>query len=66
MKTNEIINQLGGTKAVADLCHVTKGAVSQWRIEGIPSARLMYLKILRPDVFDTLLCSESKPVKEAA
>ena len=32
-------------------CNVTKGAVSQWRENGIPEARLMYLKLLRPDVF---------------
>lgn len=36
---------------VARLCSVTKGAVSQWRRDGIPEARLMYLRLLRPDVF---------------
>lgn len=51
MDSNIIIDELGGTNAVADLCHVTKGAVSQWRNDGIPEARLMYLKLARPDVF---------------
>ncbi len=46
-----IIDSLGGTNEVARLCHVTKGAVSQWRENGIPEARLMYLKLLRPELF---------------
>jgi len=50
-KSNEVIDALGGTVAVAGLCNVTKGAVSQWRENGIPDARLMYLRLLRPDVF---------------
>ena len=50
-KSNEVIDALGGTVVVAGLCNVTKGAVSQWRENGIPEARLMYLKLLRPDVF---------------
>ena len=49
---NEIIDRLGGTVKVAELCEVTKAAVSQWRKEGIPNARLMYLRLARPDVFD--------------
>jgi len=48
---NKVIDALGGTTVVAGLCHVTKGAVSQWRETGIPEARLMYLRLLRPDVF---------------
>jgi len=48
---NEIIEALGGSTAVAELCEVTVGAVSQWRTDGIPKARLMYLKVVRPDVF---------------
>lgn len=53
MKTNnhEIIEALGGSSAVAELCEVTVGAVSQWKTDGIPKARLMYLKVIRPDVF---------------
>lgn len=50
---NKVIDALGGTNATADLCNVTKGAVSQWRTDGIPEARLMYLKLLRPDIFGT-------------
>jgi len=48
---NKIIDSLGGTVSVSSLCDVTKAAVSQWRIYGIPKARLMYLRVIRPDVF---------------
>jgi len=51
MDTNKIIDDLGGTGAVAGLCDVTPQAVSEWRKDGIPKARLMYLRLLRPDVF---------------
>jgi hypothetical protein len=52
MDVNKIIDALGGTNAVAELCNVTPQAVSQWRDDGIPPARLMFLKVIRPDVFD--------------
>jgi hypothetical protein len=52
MNANEIIDALGGTSEVSKLCEVTTGAVSQWRTDGIPSARLMYLQAVRPDVFE--------------
>lgn len=49
--SSQIIDALGGTGAVARLCEVTKGAVSQWRENGIPPARLMFMRLARPDVF---------------
>lgn len=52
MNSSEIIDALGGTSKVAEICEVTTGAVSQWRADGIPAARLMYLRLLRPDVFE--------------
>jgi hypothetical protein len=64
MDSNKIIDLLGGTNAVADLCKVTKGAVSQWRKDGIPSARRMYLLLLRPDVFGPTPACESKQAKQ--
>jgi len=48
---NKIIDEIGGTQVVADLCEVTKGAVSQWRKKYIPQARLMFLRLARPEVF---------------
>lgn len=51
MDPNKIINSLGGTNAVAELCEVTKSAVSQWRKAGIPHSWIKYLRAIRPDVF---------------
>lgn len=47
---SEIIDRLGGTCATARLFKVTSQAVSKWRNEGIPSYRIDYLELLRPDV----------------
>lgn len=62
-ESTRVIDAIGGTVKVARLCSVTKGAVSQWRDNGIPRARLMYLRLLRPDVFATL-DAESPPKSE--
>lgn len=51
MNHSEIIDKLGGTAEVARLCEVKPPSVSEWRKDGIPAARLMYLKVIRPDVF---------------
>ena len=52
MRTDEqVIDALGGTSAVAVICEVSQPAVSQWKVQGIPRARRMYLELLRPDVF---------------
>lgn len=51
MNANKVIDDLGGTAEVAKLCNVSMAAISQWRENGIPDARLMYLKVIRPDVF---------------
>lgn len=52
MDSSKIIDALGGTNEVARLCGIKPGSVSGWRVSGIPQARLMYLKLLRPDVFE--------------
>lgn len=54
MDPNLIINALGGTTAVAKLCEVRPASVSQWRDHGIPKARLMFLRLARPDVFSNV------------
>ena len=36
IKREPIIDLLGGTNKVADLCGITQGAVSQWRTRGVP------------------------------
>lgn len=52
MDANSIIDFLGGTNAVAELCEVTPQAVSQWREDGIPKARLMFLRLAKPEIFE--------------
>jgi hypothetical protein len=51
MNYSKLIDDLGGTSKVAELFEVTTGAVSQWREDGIPRARLLHLKAIRPDLF---------------
>jgi hypothetical protein len=59
----QIIDALGGTVAVADLCEVKPGAVSNWKREGIPKPRLQYLKLARPDAF---VIEDAEPSTEPA
>lgn len=39
-----VINELGGTKAVAVIVGVSPASVSGWRTHGIPEGRLLYLQ----------------------
>jgi hypothetical protein len=48
-EASKIIESLGGTCAVAEIFKVSAQAVSQWRKDGIPPARMMYLKLAYPD-----------------
>lgn len=54
MDANRIIDELGGTGAVAKLCDVSEPAVSQWRSNGIPPLRLKLLRFQHPKVFRRL------------
>ena len=54
MNPNQIIDALGGTFRVASLCEVQPPSVSGWRKHGIPRARMMFLRVARPDVFNAL------------
>ena len=38
-----IIDLLGGTGRVANMCKVDSAAVSAWRVRGIPADRFMFL-----------------------
>jgi len=51
MDPSALIDKLGGTAEVARLCEVKPPSVSEWRKSGIPKARLLYLRAVRPDVF---------------
>lgn len=66
MNDSKIIDDLGGTSAVAELCEVKPSSVSEWRTQGIPRARRQYLKLLRPDVFGEPPACECNPQQEAA
>jgi hypothetical protein len=48
---SKIIDALGGTAATAKLFEVKSPSVSCWRKKGIPKARLLHLRLLRPDLF---------------
>lgn len=54
---SKLIDMLGGTVEVARLCQVSSQAVSKWRNEGIPHARLMYLRL----AFERMCSSNSTP-----
>lgn len=51
MTPSQIIDAFGGTTKVAALCQIRTPSVSEWKRTGIPKARLLYLKLLRPDLF---------------
>ena len=53
LTADEIIDALGGTSETARICQVKDPSVSEWRRNGIPRARLMFLKLARPEVFST-------------
>lgn len=50
--SNKIIDELGGTSVVAQLFGISDAAVSKWRREGIPKARLMYLELKYPKIIE--------------
>ena len=46
----QIIDAIGGAK-LARICETSPQAVCQWKTNGIPKARLQYLKLLMPEYF---------------
>ena len=60
MNASDLINKLGGTSAVANICGVKAPSVSEWRTRGIPADRCSAIERatsgavtceeLRPDV----------------
>ena len=54
MNASAIIDEFGGTAAVARIFEIEPPSVSEWkRLNKIPKARLMYLRLLRPEVFES-------------
>ena len=58
MDHKALIDKLGGTSKVAEICGITTGAVSQWRTNGIPSYRMDFFRLLRPDLFSEELSDD--------
>jgi hypothetical protein len=58
MDHRALIDKLGGTCKVAEICGITTGAVSQWRTNGIPSYRMDFFRLLRPDLFSEELSDD--------
>lgn len=48
---SELIDKLGGTTKAAEFFDVSAPSISEWRKTGLPKARMMYLKLARPDLF---------------
>ncbi len=47
-----IVEQFGGTTALARLCEVEPSAVSQWKAKKrIPKSHIKFLRMKRPDLF---------------
>lgn len=50
-EADRIIDALGGTQKTAELFEVKPPSVSEWRVNGIPRARMQTIRLLRPDLF---------------
>jgi hypothetical protein len=59
-----IIEALGGTSATAIFCEVKPPSVTEWKTTGIPKARLMFLKLARPDLFVTEITADGPKISE--
>ena len=54
MDTENIINKLGGSSKVAQICEINVAAVSQWKKNGrIPKGWLRFFQSEYPLVFET-------------
>lgn len=54
MNPSEIIDALGGTFEVARICRIKPPSVSGWKVNGIPAARLDFLRLKFPRKFREL------------
>ncbi len=48
------IDRMGGTGEVAKLCEITPASVSGWKCDGMPKARIKFLRLARPEAFRDL------------
>lgn len=61
MNASEVIDRLGGTAKVAEMCDVQPPSVSEWRKNGIPKARQQFLRLLKPEAFGLVDSASDKP-----
>ena len=47
--TLEVIDALGGIEGAMELCGVKRGAVSMWKVNGLPANRYVQMKKLLHD-----------------
>lgn len=65
-EANRIIDALGGTQKTAELFEVKPPSVSEWRVNGIPRARMQTIRLLRPDLFPPAVGQTAAQPAEAA
>lgn len=46
MDIEKVVDHFGGTQETCDALNVTKGAISQWRSDGIPELRQFQIEAL--------------------
>lgn len=56
-----LIEEAGGTTAVARLCGVKPPSVSEWKRNGIPKAQRNFLRLALPTVFDPKATEANTP-----
>lgn len=56
-----LIDAFGGTSKVAEFFEITTGAVSQWRLTGVPKSRKKTLRFARPKVYRAWEASAKEP-----
>ena len=59
----QLIDLLGGTGEVAQLCEVQPPSVSEWRRHGIPKARMKFLRLASPIIVADWEASLLAPVE---
>jgi hypothetical protein len=63
---SQVIDRLGGPVAVSKLCGcISPQAVTQWRRNGIPQPRRMYLEVVAPHAFEPMQAEQSE-IRDAA
>lgn len=62
---NIVIDRLGGTGAVADICDIKAPSVSGWRKHGIPKPWLRFFQLAFPDAFRPVEQDDSKVSEKA-